>query len=199
MGRTVSTVMRGTVRPAEVEEHITRGKIASETGISRIWPMAKMAPRSASGRRGAEADDARVREVGRGHSSFEVGEQGGAIRYGAGGAKGRGQGECGPATHEPDAAPGNCVTGAGAHTLRRSHGPTFGPEVGAVCGKAACTDLCGGRGAILVPTATHRRGTRPACRSRSCRMGDDMAAATLGSTPHSTSWSSASSAMNEAT
>src|SRR5258707_7822844 len=28
------------------------------------------------------------------------------------------------------------------------------PEVGAVCGKAARTDLCGGRGAISVPTAT---------------------------------------------
>ena len=28
------------------------------------------------------------------------------------------------------------------------------PEVGAVCGKAARTDLCGGRGVILVPTAT---------------------------------------------
>ena|SRR5713226_4931640 len=28
------------------------------------------------------------------------------------------------------------------------------PEVGAVCGKAACTDLCGGRPAMAVPTAT---------------------------------------------
>jgi hypothetical protein len=30
----------------------------------------------------------------------------------------------------------------------------FGPEVGAVCGKAARTDLCGGRGVTRVPTAT---------------------------------------------
>src|SRR5579863_4519203 len=30
------------------------------------------------------------------------------------------------------------------------------PEVGAVCGKAARTDLCGGRSAMGVPTATHR-------------------------------------------
>jgi aerobic carbon-monoxide dehydrogenase large subunit len=29
------------------------------------------------------------------------------------------------------------------------------PEVGAVCGKAARTELCGGRGVILVPTATN--------------------------------------------
>ena len=28
------------------------------------------------------------------------------------------------------------------------------PKVGAVCGKAARTDLCGGRGEISVPTAT---------------------------------------------
>ena len=39
-----------------------------------------------------------------------------------------------------------------AHRFRDG---AFGPEVGAVCGKAARTDLCGGRGAILVPTATH--------------------------------------------
>jgi hypothetical protein len=43
---------------------------------------------SASGRRGAGADDARTREVGLRHSSFEADEQGGAIRCGAGGAKG---------------------------------------------------------------------------------------------------------------
>jgi hypothetical protein len=47
----------------------------------------------------------------------------------------------------------------------------FGPEVGAVCGKAACTDLCGGRSAMSVPTATVRMlhllttalGTKPTC------------------------------------
>ena len=36
-----------------------------------------------------------------------------------------------------------------ASTLRRHP-----PEVGAVCGKAARTDLCGGRSAMSVPTAT---------------------------------------------
>jgi hypothetical protein len=49
----------------------------------------------------------------------EAGEQGGAIRCGAGGAKGRDQGECGPATHGPDSEPGNRVTGAGTHTTDR--------------------------------------------------------------------------------
>src|SRR5215831_14956537 len=46
------------------------------------------------------------------------------------------------------------VTGAGPHTHHRHRDRAFEPEVGAVCGKAARTDLCGGRGAILVPTAT---------------------------------------------
>lgn len=82
--------------------------------------------RPASGRRGAVADDARTREVGPRHSSDEAGEQSGtarsgrnrwgAIRSGAGGAKGGDQGECGPAKHEPDAEPDERVTGAGTHT-----------------------------------------------------------------------------------
>jgi len=62
------------------------------------------------------ADDERTREVGPSSSSCEAGEQGGAIRRGAGGAKGWDQGECEPAAHGPDAEPGNRVTGAGAHT-----------------------------------------------------------------------------------
>src|SRR3984893_12952775 len=45
-----------------------------------------------------------------------------------------------PATHPPPLA---------QPALRR-----HAPEVGAVCGKAARTDLCGGRGVISVPTAT---------------------------------------------
>src|SRR6516225_4992847 len=101
------------------------------------------------------ADDERTREVGPSSSSCEAGEQGGAIRRGAGGAKGWDQGECKPATLGPDAEPGNRVTGAGAHTSNRKAAICrHSPEVGAVCGKAARTDLCGGRGAISVPTAT---------------------------------------------
>src|SRR5713101_8605852 len=71
---------------------------------------------SASGRRGAVADDERTRGVRLRHSSWEADEQGGAIRCGAGGAKGGGQGECGPAKHAPGAEPGKRVTGAGTHT-----------------------------------------------------------------------------------
>src|SRR5262245_59638554 len=52
--------------------------IAPEPGRSRIWPPSSRAVcvrRSALGRRGAEANDARTREVGPRHSSNEAGEQ----------------------------------------------------------------------------------------------------------------------------
>ena len=65
----------------------------------------------------------------------------GGGRSGVGGAKGGGQGEYAPAKHALDSEPGSRVTGAGAYTasLRRHT-----PEAGAVCGKAARTDLGGG-------------------------------------------------------
>jgi hypothetical protein len=44
----------------------------------------------------------------------------------------------------------------------------FGPEVRAVCGKAASTDLCGGRSAMSVPTAT---ASRKLVRSSRCKSG----------------------------
>src|SRR5215216_561891 len=46
----------------------------------------------------------------------------------------------------------------------RARGVSFGPEVGAVCGKAARTVLCGGRSAMSVPTATRPKGRRARCR-----------------------------------
>src|SRR5271155_3178362 len=110
---------------------------------------------SASGRRGAVADDARTWGVRLRHSSCEADEQSGAIRCGAGGAKGGGCGECEPAKHGPDTAPGNRVTGAGAHTAHRENiaKRRYSPEVGAVCLNWARTDLCGGREVTRVPTA----------------------------------------------
>src|SRR5207245_3673228 len=53
---------------------------------------------SASGRRGAEADDARPREVRLRHSSDEVAEQNRGTGSGGDGAKGGGRGEREPAT-----------------------------------------------------------------------------------------------------
>ena len=52
-------------------------------------------------------------------SSCEADEQSGATGRGAGGAKGRGQGERGPAKHAPGAGPGKRVTGAGTRTASR--------------------------------------------------------------------------------
>src|SRR6516165_1266264 len=85
--------------------------------------------------------------------SYEAGEQSGAIRRGVGGAKGGDQGECEPAKHVPDAEPDKRVTGAGAHTASICR---HTPKVGAVCGKAACTVLCGGRAMKRAPLPLQR-------------------------------------------
>src|ERR1035441_445706 len=117
------------------------------TGTLPIW--------SASGRRGAVADDARTWGVRLRHSSCEANEQSRATGRGVGGAKGGGRGECEPAKHAPGTVPGARVTGAGAHTARRENIAKcrYIPEVGAVCLNWASTDLCGGREVTRVPTA----------------------------------------------
>src|SRR5262245_9557709 len=88
------------------------------TGRSHDRPFGNRR-RSASGRRGAVADDARSREVRLCHSSWEADEQSGPDRCGAGGAKGGGQGEREPAKHGPGTEPGTRVTSAGARTASR--------------------------------------------------------------------------------
>src|SRR5204863_9138856 len=89
--------------------------LCAGTGTSRDRPFGNRR-RSASGRRGAVADDARSREVRLCHSSLEADEQSGPDRSGAGGAKGGGQGEREPAKHAPDTETGARVTGAGTRT-----------------------------------------------------------------------------------
>ena len=54
--------------------------------------------------------------------------------------------------HVPDTVPGKRVIGAGARTEGREASRQTS-EVGAVCGQAARTDLCGGRPVMGVPTA----------------------------------------------
>jgi hypothetical protein len=110
-------VTRGTARPAGVEEHITRKRIASELGRSRVRPE-----QSCCGPR-REEPKPMMHERGKSapRSSREAGEQGGAIRCGAGGANGWDRGECKPAQHGLYAATGNRVTSAGAHTTNRNH------------------------------------------------------------------------------
>jgi hypothetical protein len=61
--------------------------------------------RSASGRRGVEADEARAGEVRPLHNSIEADEQTWATGDGVGGAKGEDRGKHGRATHVPDTAP----------------------------------------------------------------------------------------------
>ena len=68
----------------------------------------------------AEVLDARRQEVGLSHSSDEADEQSRASGSGAGGAKGRDQGERGPAKHAPDTEPDQHVTCAGPHTAGRA-------------------------------------------------------------------------------
>src|SRR5216683_319459 len=98
---------------------------------------------STSGRRGAEADDARPREVRLRHSSGEVAEQNRGTGSGGDGAKGGGRGEREPATHAPDTEPGKRVTDAGPRTDGRKVLPSLS-EVGAGCGKPARPVLGGG-------------------------------------------------------
>src|SRR5215467_14666568 len=109
---------RGPDDPAWSETLACADAPCAGTGRSRDRPFGNCR-RSASGRRGAVADDARSREVRLCHSSWEADEQSGPDRSGAGGAKGGGQGECEPAKHGPGPEPGNRVTGAGAHTESR--------------------------------------------------------------------------------
>src|SRR5260370_15790198 len=66
--------------------------------------------RSASGRRGVEADEARAGEVRPLHSSIEADEQTWATGGGVGGAKGEDRGKHGRATHVPDTAPDKRVS-----------------------------------------------------------------------------------------
>src|SRR3954466_3381526 len=71
-------------------------------------PVPGADPRPAPGRPEAVAGDARAGEVGPAHGSGEVGEQGGACRHGADGAKGRDRGEGGTAKHGPAGAGQPC-------------------------------------------------------------------------------------------
>ena len=96
-----NAVMRGTVIPPGSKSTSRANGLRRNLGYptsGRRLRVRSRVRRSASGRRGAVADDARAWEVGRGHSSCEAGEQGRAICCGVGGAKGRGQRECAPSS-----------------------------------------------------------------------------------------------------
>ena len=94
--------LRG-LRPWHVRTLLVRepGDLSLDHRRCAAWP--------ASGRRRAEADDARAGEVRPCRSSGEAGEQARASGCGAGGAKGRGRGERGSGRHAPDTGPGERV------------------------------------------------------------------------------------------
>ena len=89
------------------------------TGRSLARPWRVLPRRTASGRRGAIADDERAGEVRPRRSSREPDEQGGAIRRGAGGAKGGAEGNAGQQSAFRAQYRATRVTGAGAHTASR--------------------------------------------------------------------------------
>ena len=95
---------------------------------------------------------ARFGGVGPRHTIDEPDEQRRAIFGGAWGEKGAGQGEHCSSQHQPDTVRGWSVPWiercASSSTSRQSS------KVGAVCGSAARTVLCGGRSVMIVPTAT---------------------------------------------
>src|SRR5271155_2432785 len=101
---------------------------------------------------GHTADAHALGGVGPRHSIDEPGEQRRAIFGGAWGEKGAGQGEHRSVQHSPDTVRGKSVPRmercASSSTSRKPS------KVGAVCGNAARTVLCGGRSAMIVPTAT---------------------------------------------
>jgi hypothetical protein len=110
--------------------------------------------RPASGRRKAEADDARAGEVRLTGSTDEIGEQNGLARCGVDGGKQWDREECGDATHGPDSAPDKlCPKRKPAYVGPLTAARRYLLAIGAVCGNSARTDLCGGRPVMGVPTA----------------------------------------------
>ena len=104
------------------------------TGRSSGRPVGKVRPgRSASARSHPSSDDVRPGEVGLAHSTGEVAEQRRPDGRGGDGGKGRGQGQCGPGQHVPDAELGKRIprtgplTGIGktgqAHPVHRTPSP----------------------------------------------------------------------------
>src|SRR5215467_4735707 len=125
----MGAISRGPDGPAWSQTLACADAPCTGTGRSHDRPFGNCR-RSASGRRGAAADDARSREVRLCHSSWEADEQCGPDRSGAGGAKGGGQGECEPAKHGPGTDRANRVTGAGAHTVSRIIAPPSSTQGG---------------------------------------------------------------------
>ena len=128
--------------------------------ISSLTVGARTDRRPASGRREAEADDARAGEVRPRRSSCEACEQRRAIGRGVGWSQGRGpRGRRGNYTRDGLRAAQAChrsCTAYGRPVRQVLTGRPSSPAAGAVCPNRARTDLCGGRPVMGVPTAIIR-------------------------------------------
>src|SRR5262249_50289321 len=89
--------------------------LCTGTGRSWSWPRRKL-PRSASGSRKADADDARRQEVGQLRNTDEVAERRQTTGRGGDGGKGADQRKLAPAKRVPDTAPVRRAQCAGAGT-----------------------------------------------------------------------------------
>src|SRR5882724_1506311 len=153
------TVMRGTVHPAGVEEHITREKIASEPGRSRVWPSSTDA-----GGPHREGEEPKPMMHGHGKSDEAVVAMKPANEVERSVEKSveRRAEAKGNASQQSTFRAQNREDASQALERIRQRARTalcrHTPEVGAVCGKAARTVLCGGRSAMSVPTATEQTG-----------------------------------------
>ena len=139
--------------PMHARKHLARNPGGPAVGPAPSARSAQRIPR--------EYDcDERRREVGLADSTGEASEQRPrkATVRGGGGGKRPGQGESGTAYPILDTVPGSSATRvgpvrpAGYEELSARH--AFVPEAGAQCGNSARWDLCGGRPARAVPTAT---------------------------------------------
>ena len=137
-------------RPAGVQEHITRERIASEAGISRDWPSVSR-ERDGPHREGEEPTPAMYGGEKSDRAIVAMKPVNKAERSAAESVERRARSE-GSAVQRYTRVGRSAGVGAPIAGLLRVVDPPL-PKVGAVCGKAARTDLCGGRSAMSVPTA----------------------------------------------
>jgi len=142
--------MRGTAHSAGVEEPITRKKIVSEPGRSRVWPPAKEA-----GGPHREGDEPKPMMHGGGKSDEAIVAMkpaNKAERSATESVERRAEAKGNAGQQSTFRAQSRADASQALERIRQSR--RHSPKVGAVCGKAARTVLCGGRSAMSVPTAT---------------------------------------------
>ena len=124
-----NAVMRGTVIPSGSKSTSRANGLRRNLGYptsGRRLRVRSRVRRSASGRRGAVADDARAWEVDEAIVAVKPANKAERSAGGVGGAKGRGQGECVLSKHAPDPAPGSACHRRWLHAYHRVFDDVFG-------------------------------------------------------------------------